>query len=284
MSRPSDHYRLRRRRPSGDGITQPKLGFVGYAALLLAPAHQHAHRAVPAAAARDRRGARLARAAAQLRPERRHPVLHRQPRPRAAARQAPGVRRLHLGLVLVDLPAAVHLADRLRHPAHQAPPRRRCAPSRRRRPRGSTGWPASPPARPRRARMPPAAVASARTLLKQGRLPGGAVRQPERVSVSAERGYLRETGNLVFHTALVGPARRRRHRRRLRLQRPAGARRGPDLREHAAGVRLVQPGPVLQRHRARPVQAHPRRLRGELRDRRTSRRSASRSTSPPASR
>jgi hypothetical protein len=44
----------------------------------------------------------------------------------------------------------------------------------------------------------------------EGRLPRRALRQPATgkrpavASVSAERGYARETGNLVFHAALVG--------------------------------------------------------------------------------
>ncbi|MCW4385959.1 cytochrome c biogenesis protein ResB [Salinibacterium sp. SYSU T00001] len=48
------------------------------------------------------------------------------------------------------------------------------------------------------------AMESARTLLRKA---GYRVRMFERageLSVSAERGYLRETGNLVFHTALIG--------------------------------------------------------------------------------
>jgi cytochrome c biogenesis protein len=48
------------------------------------------------------------------------------------------------------------------------------------------------------------AVASARTLLKQGRYRVALFDSPKEFSVSAERGYLRETGNLVFHSALVG--------------------------------------------------------------------------------
>ncbi|WP_130177003.1 cytochrome c biogenesis protein ResB [Cryobacterium sp. SO1] len=49
-----------------------------------------------------------------------------------------------------------------------------------------------------------AAVVSARTLLKQGRYRVALFDGPEEFSASAERGYLRETGNLVFHSALVG--------------------------------------------------------------------------------
>ena len=66
-------------------------------------------------------------------------------------------------------------------------------------------------------------------------------------SVSAERGYLRETGNLVFHTALVGMLAHGRRRRRLRLHRPARAGRGRAVRQRARQLRLVQPRPVLRR-------------------------------------
>lgn len=48
------------------------------------------------------------------------------------------------------------------------------------------------------------AVAAARTVLKQGRYRVALFESPREFSVSAERGYLRETGNLVFHSALVG--------------------------------------------------------------------------------
>jgi len=48
------------------------------------------------------------------------------------------------------------------------------------------------------------AIASARTLLKQGRYRVALFDGPKEFSASAERGYMRETGNLVFHSALVG--------------------------------------------------------------------------------
>jgi cytochrome c biogenesis protein len=54
------------------------------------------------------------------------------------------------------------------------------------------------------------AIESARSLLKRGRYRIAIFEEPARgqspasVSVSAERGYIRETGNLVFHSALVG--------------------------------------------------------------------------------
>ena len=67
------------------------------------------------------------------------------------------------------------------------------------------------------------------------------------LSVSAERGYLRETGNLVFHAALIGVLRRRRRRRRLHLHRPGRDHRGRHVRQHAARLHVVQPGPLRRR-------------------------------------
>lgn len=49
-----------------------------------------------------------------------------------------------------------------------------------------------------------AAVASARGLLKSGGYRVALFESGREVSVSAERGYRRETGNLVFHVALIG--------------------------------------------------------------------------------
>jgi cytochrome c biogenesis protein len=50
----------------------------------------------------------------------------------------------------------------------------------------------------------PAAVESARRLLKSSGYRAAVFENRGETSVSAERGYLRETGNLVFHFALVG--------------------------------------------------------------------------------
>ena len=47
-------------------------------------------------------------------------------------------------------------------------------------------------------------VASAETILKRSRFRTTTFSHGGTVSVSAERGYLRETGNLVFHVALLG--------------------------------------------------------------------------------
>ena len=114
-------------------------------------------------------------------------------------------------MVLGDLHPAVRLAHRLRHPAHEAPlegAARAAA--------AHAGAPRAPRRAPRvdrraRARTtdaaaaaPPAAIELAADQLKKAgyrveRYDSGAT-----LSVSAERGYLRETGNLVFHTALIG--------------------------------------------------------------------------------
>ncbi|WP_246081304.1 cytochrome c biogenesis protein ResB [Homoserinimonas aerilata] len=48
------------------------------------------------------------------------------------------------------------------------------------------------------------AVESARSLLRRSGYRVQVFHRPRELSVSAERGYLRETGNLVFHTALIG--------------------------------------------------------------------------------
>ena len=91
------------------------------AAVGLAPGHEHAHGPRPAADARDRGHPRVARAPAQCRPERRHAVLRHLPRRRTCTGLVQPLRRLHVALVLRDLPPALPVADRLRHPAREAP-------------------------------------------------------------------------------------------------------------------------------------------------------------------
>ena len=129
------------------------------------------------------------------------PVHRRPPDDRAVAGPAAGLRRVLQLLVHRDLRAAVHLAGRLpdpadgrarpqpaRHagagaaqpgPAAQAPHRR--GRGRRRRP--------SPPTASRAADAAGAASPAARATT---------------VEISAEKGYLREFGNLVFHFSLLG--------------------------------------------------------------------------------
>ena len=105
-------------------------------------------------------------------------------------------------------------------------------------------------------RRPPIDSARAHLLRKAGYRVAAVTTARGELSVSAERGYLRETGNLVFHTALVGMLHRRRHRRRLRLHRPARRRRGPDVRQRARRLRLVQPRPLLRRRRRSQPYSH----------------------------
>ena len=64
--------------------------------------------------------------------------------------------------------------------------------------------------------------------------------------VSAEKGYLHEVGNLLFHVALLAPARLGGARRDLRLQGQPAAIVGPGLREHAGRARRLPPGPAGQ--------------------------------------
>jgi hypothetical protein len=111
--------------------------------LLLATAHQHAHRPVPAAARRVRGRARLARSPADLRPERRHPVQGRQPRMVESSRLPRGLQHLFVGVVLSHLHPPFHLAHRLHHPAHDAPRQGASNPSPRKPRPDSTGCPAS---------------------------------------------------------------------------------------------------------------------------------------------
>ena len=188
-------------------INQPKLGFVGWLRFALAPAHEHAHRAVAAAAARDRRGARARSCRSASRPERRHPVLQPTTRELAPSSTAsscststrrPGSRRSTCCCSSRSSAAS----SRARSTTS-----RRCAPGRRARPRGSRGSPGTPSGRCRAepGETADAAVEPPRAAV-QLRQAGYRVERTSCAasSVSAERGYLRETGNLVFHTALVG--------------------------------------------------------------------------------
>ena len=182
------------------GAAAARAGPVG-----LAPAHLDAHRAGAAVPARAGRRARLAGAAAQ----------HRPGPGRAVRRAAPArSRRGTTGSSLFDVfssPwfAAIYLLlfvslvgcvlPRSRRTWRRAAPGRRarratsagCRCTRRRPTRRGTGR----GARPRPARC----CAARRFRVDVGR----------RRASSAEKGYLRETGNLVFHLALLLPAARR---------------------------------------------------------------------------
>ena len=176
-----------------------------------------------------------------------HGLDRRPPDRRAGARPARLLRGLRLAVVRRDLPAALRLAHRLRAAAHEDP----LAP-------GALG-PAARPAPPRPARRPPRGRPSTARPTRCASGCASALRKRRyRVhahddeTLSAEKGYLRETGNLVFHVALIGvlvgvavgpPARLegRRHR--------AG---GQDLRQHAVALRHLQPRAVGRRQRPRP--------------------------------
>ena len=120
-TRPSDHMDAPAPAPQSK-VQQPRLGFVGLRAVLLASAHEHAHRAVAAAAARDRGDPGLARAAAHLRPERRHRSTAPNNPDTAPVLDSFQVFNIYTSVWFSAIYLlAVHLADRLRDPAHQAP-------------------------------------------------------------------------------------------------------------------------------------------------------------------
>ena len=69
--------------------------------------------------------------------------------------------------------------------------------------------------------------------------------------VSAEKGYLKETGNLLFHISLIARADRRRARLVVRLERQpaAGGRRGQRVLQHPAAVRRGEARPPGRQRR-----------------------------------
>ena len=238
----------------------------------MAPAHEHAHGAAAPAAAGHRGRAGLARAAALERPERVVQYFADNPdlAPVLDSFQMFDVYTsvwfsaiyllLFVSLIGCIIPRTKHHFEALRARPPRTPGGCRAC---RRTPSGRLP-------RPRRGldRLDPtaaeAAIDAATAALKKS---GYRVERYDlrgAASVSAERGYLRETGN---PSSTRRPCSWRWHRRRLRLLRPARDRRGPVVREHARGVRLVQPGPVLRRHAAHALPAHARRARRGVRDR-----------------
>ena len=165
------------------------------AALGLAAADLDAHRAGAAAPARAGRHPRLGHPAGGRRRAQDLAVAGRPPAAHTDLRAARAVRRLPVAVVRGDLPAADGLAGRLLRPAHRASTGGRSAPSRPRPRVTSTGCPTT--RRTARSCRPTTsstalgprspATASART--------GG--------RSSAERGYLREAGNLLFHVSVL---------------------------------------------------------------------------------
>ena len=189
----------------------------------------------------------------------------RAPEAGPALRPGRAVRRLHLALVLRDLPAAVRLAGRLHHPAGRGV-----------RP-GAAG-----PAAPDAAQPGPAARVRDRGSGWAGRLRRGCSAGPASccgsgatgsmsptTSVAAERGYLREAGNLVFHISLlflllgVGDRQALRLPRHQRGDRRAGLRQQPDPVRRLQLRRRGSPSADLA-----PFSLTVELLRGEVRDRR----------------
>ena len=109
-------------------------------------------------------------------------------------------------------------------------------------------------------RRPPGRCARWRVVTRD--LPGGGQ------ALSAEKGYLRETGNLLFHVSLVRAARRHRARRAVRLQGDGARQGGRRVRQHRPRLRRHQPRPAVRRRPPRAVQLRPRRLPRHLRRRR----------------
>ena len=117
----------------------------------------------------------------------------------ARLRRGRAVRRLHLGLVLRDLPAAVRLAGRLHHPAGRG--LRPGAPDARRPRTPAQPVPAARVRHRRRPRTGEPTVLERAARRAAPRSATGSVRG--RLGRAAERGYLREAGNLVFHVSLL---------------------------------------------------------------------------------
>ena len=189
-------------------------------ALGLASADLDAHRTGAAVPAGRGQRPRFAAAAAGHRPGGGAAVLRLASGAGALASPAIPVQRVRGALVRRDLPAAVRLPGRLRGAAQcPAGPAR---PGRCRRPRRATwpGCPSPPGTRPPSTR--PAALDAAAAVLRRRKF---RLRTGDGW-VSAEKGYRRELGNLVFHLALLAPAVRGGAGRPVRLQgQPAAGRR-----------------------------------------------------------
>ena len=211
----------------------------GWLRWIVAPAHQHAHRADPAVPARGRARAR-ARCSRSAAPTRCSvdQCLDEQPDARAAARPARLLRRLRLAVVRRDLPAAVHLAHRLRAAAH--PPAREAHARARRPPAPPRNLARLPEHRSSRATTTPQAVARRRRrsacAVDRWRVDTEAYADAERRRVGRRREGLprarpatwSSTSRCSFVLA------RRRGRRSARLQGNVIVREGASLRQHPA--------------------------------------------------
>ena len=181
-------------------------------------------------------------------------VLHRPPDARAGAGPALPVRRLQLAVVRRGLPAAVHLADRLRAAARRSSTPARCGPPRRRRRGTCCGCPTPGSWRP------PLPAAQALDVVEE-ELRVRRFRVVRREGeLSAEKGYLKETGNLLFHLSLValllGPGRRQ--ALGLRGQHPGH--RGAGLLQLLPAVRHVLVRAPRRQRRPHPAVRRPRGL------------------------
>ena len=170
-----------------------------------------------------------------------------------AARPARLLRRLRRALVRRGLPAADDLAGRLPAAAHARARPRRCGP-RRWRPRAtSPGCRTTPsPRSTSRSARPPARVAQPAAGLAGRRVDGPGRPAPD---VSAEKGYLREVGNLRVPPRLLG----------LLVAFAAGKLFGYEgqvivlsgggqfCNTGILGYDSFRAGPARRRHRARPV-------------------------------
>ena len=221
--------------PSAGGPGASPFGPGRLAALGLAAADLDAHRADPAVPARGGQRARVAAAAAGHRPG--GSLSTTTPRIRrwalcwpscrcSTCSQRPGSPRstccCSLSLVGCVLPRTVRLARSAR-----ASPR----------PRAAQRGPA--PVRPAQPHHGPAAAleAAARMLAGKFRLrtgPGW---------VAAEKGYLRDPGNLLFHIALLGVLVLDRPRRPVRVQGQPAAGRGQLVLQHGDGARRISSRP-----------------------------------------
>ncbi len=104
------------------------------------------------------------------------------------------------------------------------------------------------------------------------------------LSISAERGYLRETGNLVFHGALVGVLIAVAVGGGLTYTGQSVIIEGRTLRQHDARLRVVQPRTLRRRRQAHPVLADPRQVLGHVPAARCAAEPARPATSSPTSR
>ena len=232
----------------------------------LAAADEHAHRAGAAAAARRGHRPRLAVPAARRRPAARSPTTCAE-----NPGTGPWLDRLGLfdvyaspwfaaiylllfvSLVGCVVPRAGRTWPRCAAPAAAHP--RRLDADARPAPAGRGGR-ATPTAGARRAR--------GAVLRLAGRYRRGGHRRRTAV-VAAESGRLRETGNLLFHLALVGLLVGGRRRSLFGYRGEVLVRRGRVVRQRRCPLRLLRPRRLVRRRRPAAVLVHARLPRGRLR-------------------